>query len=199
MNCGWQGRKIQSVLSGLVDKEVAFFLFLVQTWQEQRKAESNEVRSESPDRIPVIVEKSQRSDIPDIDKQKYLVSSDLLVGQFMYTIRKRIKLSSEKAIFIFVKNDLLPDAAIMMNVYQEHKDPDGFLYITYRGEGTLPFFEPFSDRVIRFLVLSVDSLCLMPFGLFVFLFANVMWLGWYAFLLFCFFKMGQALWNRNLG
>jgi hypothetical protein len=32
----------------------------------------------------------------------------LTVGQFVYVIRKRIKLSSEKAIFIFVKNVLPP-------------------------------------------------------------------------------------------
>jgi GABA(A) receptor-associated protein len=37
---------------------------------------------------------------------RYLVPSDLTVGQFVYVIRKRIKLSPEKAIFIFVKNVL---------------------------------------------------------------------------------------------
>lgn len=34
---------------------------------------------------------------------RYLVPADLTVGQFVYVIRKRIKLSPEKAIFIFVK------------------------------------------------------------------------------------------------
>lgn len=40
--------------------------------------------------------------------RRYLVPADLTVGQFVYVIRKRIKLSSEKAIFIFVKNVLPP-------------------------------------------------------------------------------------------
>jgi hypothetical protein len=39
---------------------------------------------------------------------RYLVLADLTIGQFVYVIRKRIKLSSEKAIFIFVKNVLPP-------------------------------------------------------------------------------------------
>lgn len=39
---------------------------------------------------------------------RYLVPADLTVGQFVYVIRKRIKLSPEKAIFIFVKNVLPP-------------------------------------------------------------------------------------------
>jgi len=39
---------------------------------------------------------------------RYLVPADLTVGQFVYVVRKSIKLSAEKAIFIFVKNILPP-------------------------------------------------------------------------------------------
>lgn len=42
------------------------------------------------------------------DECRYLVPADLTVGQFVYVVRKRIKLSAEKAIFIFVKNILPP-------------------------------------------------------------------------------------------
>jgi hypothetical protein len=59
------------------------------------------------------------------------VPADLTVGQFVYVIRKRIKLSPEKAIFIFVDEVLPPTAALMSSIYEEHKDEDGFLYITY--------------------------------------------------------------------
>nr|GMC87302.1 autophagy-related protein 8F [Ipomoea batatas] len=84
----------------------------------------------------VIVEKAERSDIPNIDKKKYLVPSDLTVGQFVYVIRKRIELSPEKAIFIFVDNVLPPTGALMSAIYDEKKDEDGFLYVTYSGENT---------------------------------------------------------------
>ncbi|KAH9651858.1 Autophagy-related protein 8C [Citrus sinensis] len=115
---------------------------------ERRQAESARIREKYPDRIPVIVEKAERSDIPDIDKKKYLVPADLTVGQFVYVVRKRIKLSAEKAIFIFVKNILPPTAslfylltpaiaaAMMSAIYEENKDEDGFLYMTYSGENT---------------------------------------------------------------
>lgn len=79
----------------------------------------------------MICEKVEKSDIPAIDKKKYLVPSDLTVGQFCYVIRKRIKLAPEKAIFIFVNEVLPPTAALMSSIYEEHKDEDGFLYITY--------------------------------------------------------------------
>jgi hypothetical protein len=47
--------------------------------------------------------------------RRYLVPSDLTVGQFVYVIRKRIKLSPEKAIFIFVKNVLPPTGEFFSN------------------------------------------------------------------------------------
>ncbi|KAF2285743.1 hypothetical protein GH714_007561 [Hevea brasiliensis] len=103
---------------------------------KRRQAESARIREKYPDRIPVIVERAERSDIPDIDKKKYLVPADLTVGQFVYVVRKRIKLSAEKAIFIFVKNVLPPTAAMMSAIYEENKDEDGFLYMTYSGENT---------------------------------------------------------------
>ncbi|KAF7810088.1 autophagy-related protein 8f [Senna tora] len=112
---------------------------------EKRRAEAARIRDKYPDRIPVIVEKAERSDIPSIDKKKYLVPADLTVGQFVYVIRKRIKLSAEKAIFIFVDNVLPPTGAIMSAIYEEKKDEDGFLYVTYSGENTfgniIPLFQ----------------------------------------------------------
>jgi len=65
-----------------------------------------------------------------------LVPVDLTVGQFVYVIRKRIKLPSEKAIFIFVNDILPPTAALISTIYEEHKDEDGFLYVLYSGENT---------------------------------------------------------------
>jgi GABA(A) receptor-associated protein len=86
--------------------------------------------------LQVIVEKADKSDIPAIDKKKYLVPNDLSVGQFTYVIRRRIQISPEKALFIFVKNVLPANAALMADVYEDHKDADGFLYMTYAGENT---------------------------------------------------------------
>ncbi|CAA2972786.1 autophagy-related 8C [Olea europaea subsp. europaea] len=82
--------------------------YKIQNPLEKRKAESTRMREKYPDRIPVIVEKAGRSDVPDIDKKKYLVPADLCIGQFVYVVRKRIKLSAEKAIFVFVDNILPP-------------------------------------------------------------------------------------------
>jgi GABA(A) receptor-associated protein len=101
-----------------------------------RLEESTRVRKKYPDRYPVIVKKADNCVLDDIDKHKFLVPHDLTVGQFIHIIRKRIKLKSDKAIFIFVNNILPPTASKLSIIYNEHKDQDGFLYITYNGEST---------------------------------------------------------------
>ena len=115
---------------------VCLLLFSLVASIDKRKSEAERIRAKYPDRVPVICEKADRSDIPDIDKKKYLVPADLTVGQFHYVIRKRIKLAPEKALFLFCSNSIPPNAALMSTVYEEQKDEDGFLYIQYSGEST---------------------------------------------------------------
>lgn len=120
-------RAVHALCSGLCWKVSVLWVLTLCAATESRKAESQRMRTKYPDRIPVIVEKAAGSDIPDVDKKKYLVPVDLTVGQFVHVIRKRIKLTPEKAIFIFVNNSLPPTAALMTAVYDEHKDEDGKL------------------------------------------------------------------------
>jgi len=103
---------------------------------EKRAEVASRLRAKYPDRIPVIVEKAPKSDAPDLDKKKYLVPCDITVGKFVYEIRKHMKLSPEKAIFLFVNNVLPPTAALMSHIYERYKDEDSFLYVTYSGENT---------------------------------------------------------------
>ncbi|CAD1472857.1 unnamed protein product, partial [Heterotrigona itama] len=65
----------------------------------------------------VIVEKAPKAKISDLDKQKYLVPSDLTVGQFYFLIRKRIHLRPEDALFFFVNNIIPPTSATMGSLY----------------------------------------------------------------------------------
>jgi hypothetical protein len=66
----------------------------------------------------VIVEKAPKARIGDLDKKKYLVPSDLTVGQFYFLIRKRIHLRPEDALFFFVNNVIPPTSATMGSLYQ---------------------------------------------------------------------------------
>lgn len=105
---------------------------------EQRQAESKKILEKYPDRIPVIVEVSDRNKNPEIylEKSKFLVPSDLTMGQLAHVIRKRIKLSPEKALFFFVKNTLPPHTQLLGTLYEEYKESCGFLFIEIAEEST---------------------------------------------------------------
>jgi len=104
----------------------------------ERWNESNRILKIYPDRIPIICECSKfiEKNSPVLDKKKYLVPRDLTVGQFIYIIRKRLKLSQEKAIFIFIKEKIPPSSQMLGTLYEFNKDSDNFLYLLYSFENT---------------------------------------------------------------
>ena len=103
---------------------------------EDRKRESTNIMKKYPHRVPVICERSGETDIPLIDKKKYLVPTDLTLGQFMHVIRRRLKLDPSKALFFFVNDTMAPTSSTMGCIYESHQHNDKFLYITYSGENT---------------------------------------------------------------
>ncbi|KFO25016.1 Gamma-aminobutyric acid receptor-associated protein-like 1 [Fukomys damarensis] len=84
--------------------------------------------------LNVIVEKAPKARVPDLDKRKYLVPSDLTVGQFYFLIRKRIHLRPEDALFFFVNNTIPPTSATMGQLYEDNHEEDYFLYVAYSDE-----------------------------------------------------------------
>lgn len=105
---------------------------------QKRSLEANRIMCKYNDRIPIICEraKSAGSDCPLIDKKKYLIPIDLTVAQFVYVVRKRLKLNADKALFLFINGTVPPNSHILSDLYHTHKDNDGFLYITYSLENT---------------------------------------------------------------
>lgn len=103
---------------------------------QARVEESRKIREKFPGRIPVIVESTKRTDVPEIDKNKFLVPADLTVGQFVYVIRKRLVMPPEKALFLFVNNTLPTTGSFIRELYAQYADADGFLYVLYSGEST---------------------------------------------------------------
>lgn len=71
------------------------------------KEDFQKLREKYPNRFPVIVEKNKKcQNLQDIDKKKFLVPEDLTVGQFVYIIRKRIKLEPSEALYLYCNNTL---------------------------------------------------------------------------------------------
>jgi GABA(A) receptor-associated protein len=103
----------------------------------ERVKKSQVILEKYPDRVPLIVQPSKNDrDAYPIDKSKYITPRDLTLMQLQQIIRKRIHFPPEKALFMFIDNKIYPITSLIGNIYDENKDKDGFLYITYCQENT---------------------------------------------------------------
>ena len=103
----------------------------------ERKREILNIKQKHPDKCPIFIAKLDTDKIlPDISKNKYLIPFDFTISQLMYTIRKNMNISPETAIFLFICNIVATGNSKVVTLYEEYKNEDGFLYITYAGENT---------------------------------------------------------------
>ena len=107
---------------------------------EQRVTESKKILKKYPDKVPIIVTKSNHNDakkLTTIDKNKFLAPGDITLAQFMCVIRKRISLSYEDSLVFFLDDtSILTTSSSLSNIYYDNKNEDGFLYLTYCCEST---------------------------------------------------------------
>lgn len=107
---------------------------------ETRKNQSAALRQKYPDRIPVICEKNfKEKKLPTIDKTKYLVPTDITMTQFIFVIRKRMKLDPSESLILYIGDnyEIVNQSELIINIYEKFKNIDGFLYISY---GTIATF-----------------------------------------------------------
>jgi len=103
----------------------------------ERLKKSQVILEKYPDRVPLIIQPSKNDrDMFPIDKSKYITPRDLTMMHLQQIIRKRIKFPPEKALFMFINNRMFPITSIVGTIYDENKDADGFLYVTYCQENT---------------------------------------------------------------
>ena len=102
----------------------------------KNREEADRIMRKYQDRIPVIVTKNKNSTTtPDIDKHKYLVPVDLTIGQLQFVIRKRLHLSPEKGLFLFIDSTAVCHSELVSSAYErDHDREDGFLHVVYSCE-----------------------------------------------------------------
>jgi GABA(A) receptor-associated protein len=103
---------------------------------DERKNEATRVRNSYPDRVPCIVEVKAGNDLPQLDKRKYLIPKTLTWPQFLFVLRKRLRLRPDKALFIFVNNIAIAGSSdrTIGQWDKEHRSDDGFLYVFLAAE-----------------------------------------------------------------
>jgi GABA(A) receptor-associated protein len=104
---------------------------------DERKLKASLILKQHADRIPVVVECSEElQSIHPLKKNKFIVPYELSLSQFMFVIRKHMKLDQTHAIFVFINNKLHPSTSMMGELYAIEKDEDGFMYLNVFQEST---------------------------------------------------------------
>lgn len=104
---------------------------------DARIQQSSKVLNKYPDKIPIVCEKSRSEiELPNLDRQKYLVPRSLTFGEFMCIIRQKIRLNSYDSIFLSVNGKIVPGHSLIGYIYEIEKDSDGILYLQYNKENT---------------------------------------------------------------
>ena len=103
--------------------------------EDQRKREFLRVSDKLHRFVPIIMERGTR-ETPRIDREKYLVPVDLTMAQLSFVVRKRLQLKGSDALFLLVNKTVCPATRLAGDMYDAHRDPDGFLYVTYTLENT---------------------------------------------------------------
>lgn len=89
--------------------------------------ESRNIHEKYIDRVPVYI----LSKNIHIDKCKYLVPEDLSMSQFIFVLRKRIKLPAEQGLFFLINDIVPPSSALMSQLYSERMDPETEMLLIY--------------------------------------------------------------------
>jgi GABA(A) receptor-associated protein len=98
------------------------------------QAIADRIKSKYQNRIPVLVWEVGK-DI-EVAKRKFIVPTDITIGQFLYVLRKQLKnITAGDGIFLFITdvNTMLPAGDLMGKIYNEH-NVDGFLRLTVTKE-----------------------------------------------------------------
>jgi GABA(A) receptor-associated protein len=105
----------------------------------ERRAEYERIINKYPDRIPVFCDRAPNSDLPEIEKKKFLVPGSMLFGEFKYVIHKHVHqaMNCDQTIYLFADKSSPKSGATMMEVHRSYKSDDNFLYLLYSAENTL--------------------------------------------------------------
>ena len=84
--------------------------------------------------LAIALNMQRNVECPAVNCEANLCPKDMLFNQFIYVVRKRLKITDKQSIIFFI-NNIIPNPNIsMQELYEKNKSLDNFLYIKYSGE-----------------------------------------------------------------
>ena len=105
---------------------------------EKRLAVSQRIKTNYPDRIPIIILHNTKTQKIKLQSQKFVVPNSITMSKFIYELRSKIEgLSASSAIYLILEDGTIPSlASLIQTIYAKNQNADGFLYLTLCEENT---------------------------------------------------------------
>lgn len=98
---------------------------------EERMDTVKRIRKRHPDKFVLILEAP--GFILDTQRKrhyiKFLAPFQMSVGEFLYKLRKNIRLYPEETVYLYVNNEIPMTSSLLSDVYRTHMSPDFHLYM----------------------------------------------------------------------
>lgn len=116
----------------------------------KRKAIAERILDRYRDRVPILIQRADKSALTLLTHRKYIVPRDIAVGKFMHELRTSLKLQSYQSLFLLVdqhdeksfslnlwNKSIVPlTTELMGSLYNRYRSDDYFLHLTYTEENT---------------------------------------------------------------
>ena len=103
---------------------------------KSRKEFADKMLSDYPDKVPVILAPfNSSSNSYNLPQSKFLVPRQFTFHDFIFVVRKKLRLSPKESLFLMVNTSIFPNMSRSMHsIYDENKSTDNFLYIFFSSE-----------------------------------------------------------------
>ena len=98
------------------------------------KEQLDKILSSNSNRVPILVIQAKNSRLPNLEKNKFLVDSTILVSEFKYMLQRKLNLKFTEALFLFINFELVNNMLTISELYNKNKQNDNVLYLTYCEE-----------------------------------------------------------------
>jgi len=96
----------------------------------------DELKVSYPNHVFVKIHKVSSCNLPELQKEKFIISKYINLSQLNFILRKKLKLDSTQALFLFCGNKIPVPHTTIDELWITYPSDDDFLHIQYSSENT---------------------------------------------------------------
>ena len=103
---------------------------------EKRCQDALRARQQYPTKLPLIIERAaDQKGMDELKNPKFMMPQNFRMSDVQTVVRKHLAIGKDEGLFLLANGThVLKSNASLREMFEKHKDEDGFLYIVYAEE-----------------------------------------------------------------